>query len=436
MWMLEMANIQYPSWGNFPVEHTNGIFTQETTSDPIPKSKGKILARGQGRSYGDSCLNNNHSLLLTHHLNHIIDFDVSSGEICCESGVTFEQLFALIIPQGWFAPVTPGTKFITVGGAVANDVHGKNHHNAGTFGNYVKSLELLRSDGERITCAYDQDPDLLKATIGGLGLTGLILNVTFQLKKIKSAWIETEINCFKNLDEFSTLSQKRQNDEYLVSWVDSLASGENLGRGVFISGKHTDSKTDYRKSSGLKLSVPFYFPSWTLNRYTVAAFNTLYFAINKKHHGKHIKHYEPFFFPLDNIGNWNRIYGRRGFVQYQCVLPPDADHRSFLETVSNSGFGSFLSVLKTFGDIPSEGLLSFPMPGITIALDFPVNRQLLSFLDELDTFVMAASGRVYIAKDARMSPEAFHAFYPQIEQFQSYLDPKFSSSFWRRVMED
>ena len=431
-----MTNNRYPSWGNFPVENNAGIFEQKSTSDLLPKSKGKILARGLGRSYGDSCLNNNHNLLLTHHLNHIIDFDVSSGEICCESGVTFEQLFALIIPQGWFAPVTPGTKFITVGGAVANDVHGKNHHNAGTFGRHVKSLELLRSDGERITCAHDQDPDLLKATIGGLGLTGFILNVTFQLKKNECAFIETEINCFKNLEEFSALSQSHKNDEYLVSWVDSLASGEHLGRGVFISGQHVHSKTAYRKSSGLKLSVPFYFPSWTLNKYTVAIFNKLYFAMNKKQHDKHIKHYEPFFFPLDNIGNWNRIYGRGGFVQYQCVLPHSTDHRSFLETVSSSGFGSFLSVLKTFGDFPSEGLLSFPMPGITIALDFPVSRQLLSFLDELDKLVMAAGGRVYIAKDARMSAEAFHAFYPQVEQFQSYLDPEFSSSFWRRVMGD
>ncbi len=423
----------YPSWGNYPAEKSAQVVLLNSIEEPWPKTEGKLLPRGLGRSYGDSCLNNMHTLMLTKNLNRILEFDPRRGEIICESGVTLEQVISLTASQGWFLPVTPGTKFVSVGGAVANDVHGKNHHKAGTFGRYVNRFEIRRSDGEQVVCSRDENKDLFQATIGGIGLTGLILWVSFQLKRIDSTFIKANVQAFDNLDKFLAISKQNETCEYSVSWVDSMAKGKKLGRGIFISGNHAGSIHGFESPHGKSKSVPFYFPSWTLNRLSVSAFNLLYYNRKKNQEGTQYQHYDPFFYPLDNIHDWNRIYGRRGFIQYQCVIPPEADYRVLLERISESGFASFLSVIKLFGNFPSEGILSFPMEGFTIAMDFPVKKEIFSFLNKMDQLVIEMDGRVYIAKDARMSRESFEAFYPNINRFLPFVDPAFSSSFWRRV---
>lgn len=433
----------YQSWGRYPkvdedkqdVYHVYPDsfsfpdFNDDTTDTP------DFLAYAQGRSYGDVCLNENGMLLDTQHLDHFIEYDKDKGILRCEAGVTFENILQLIVPHNWFLPVTPGTKYISVGGAVANDVHGKNHHKAGTFGRYVLKLELLRSNGDRLICSPSENTALFNATIGGLGLTGLITWVEFSLKKIAGSAIEQETVRFNNIKEFYTLSDDSDKDwEYTVAWIDCIATGDELGRGLFIRGNHCES-TKKHKFKSSKLSVPFDAPGFLLNKYTVNAFNRLYFKRPIKQFAK--VDYDPFFYPLDAIANWNKLYGKHGFMQYQCVIP--TQHREIamhemLSVISESGQASFLSVLKQFGDIKSPGLLSFPRPGITLALDFPNRgKQTLDLLNKLDTITLKYNGAVYPAKDARMSSESFLQYYPHWEEFQKHIDPHFSSNFKRRI---
>ena len=437
----------YQSWGRFPKvdydkHHIYHVYPDSFSfpesnpeSDQVSKNSSSFLAYGQGRSYGDVCLNENGILLDTQHLDHFIQFDKENGIIRCEAGVTFENILQLVVPHGWFLPVTPGTKFVSLGGAIANDVHGKNHHKAGTFGRYVKSFELLRSDGERLLCSPNENTDLFNATIGGLGLTGLISWVEFSLKKIPGSAIQQETYRFNNLQEFYQLSDDSNQDwDYTVAWIDCLASGEQLGRGLFMRGNHCASKKKHKYHSS-RLALPFNAPGFVLNKYTVNAFNNLYFKRPIKQ--KTTVDYDPFFYPLDKIAFWNRMYGKRGFLQYQCVIPPQHREKAMQEmltTIAQSGQASFLSVLKQFGDIPSPGLLSFPRSGITLALDFP-NRGQATFdlLNQLDLITLQYKGAVYPAKDARMSPAAFAQYFPNWKEFELFMDPHFSSSFWRRV---
>ncbi len=424
------------SWGQYPLVE-QAFYYPKWHNERLPKTSQLLLPFGQGRSYGDSCLNHEGAVVSSKFLNHFIEFDREKGELICEAGVTLEKILKLIVPGGWFLSVIPGTQFATVGGAIANDIHGKNHHSQGNFGHHLLGFELLKSDGARLWCDNQINSALFYATIGGLGLTGFITQAKIKLKPILSPFMHVRTIKYNHVDEFIELNQKLSAQyEYTVAWVDCIAKGNQLGRGHFIVGDHASPLEDLPKISKTKLTIPFSFPQNCLNARTVNLFNFAYY--HRKGLEKNftqLVHYQPFFFPLDSIHHWNRIYGKKGFVQYQCVIPKDAALLAeIIQTISSSGSGSFLTVLKEFGTIPSLGMLSFPQPGYTYALDFPFKGQeTLNLLERLDQIVIAAGGRVYPAKDARMSGAAFQQFYPKIEAFTKFIDPQFSSSFWRRV---
>lgn len=429
------------SWGRYPRTRQT-IFRCYDRHVALPETKRSLLPYGNGRSYGDSCLNDGGMLLHTRGLDRFIAFDTTSGILRCEAGVLLAEILALIVPQGWFLPVTPGTQFVTVGGAIANDVHGKNHHRAGTFGAYVRCFELLRSDGNRLRCSPTEHTDWFTATVGGLGLTGLIVWAEIQLRRIVNPWIASETIRFSSLEEFFAVSADSDRDyEYTVAWLDCASRGTALGRGLFMRGNHAPALCTKQPCVPTgRLSVPFTPPFSLINPWTLKAFNTLYYHRQRARVMHGITHYEPFFYPLDSILSWNRIYGRRGFLQYQCAIPSAHGYptiRELLERIARSGLGSFLAVLKIFGSDPAVGWLSFPRPGVTLALDFP-NQGAATFrlLQSLDTIVAAVGGAVYPAKDARMSAAQFREFFPQWSRFSTYIDPQFSSSFWRRVMEE
>jgi FAD/FMN-containing dehydrogenase len=433
------------SWGRYPRPGPQRAHPLVWQGERLPQAEGSLLPYGQGRSYGDSCLNPGGTLLTTRSLDRFLGFDPATGVLTCESGVTLEAILRLVSSQGWFLPVTPGTKFVSVGGAIANDVHGKNHHRMGTFGRHVRRFELLRSDGTRRVCSPTENADWYAATIGGLGLTGVILWAEVQLRRMSNPYILQETVPFQDLDGFFRVDAQSDRDyEYTVAWVDCLGRGKRLGRGLYYRGEHAApqfdalplSKSHLSRKGGL--AVPFDLPSFTLNRLTVKAFNALYFAKGRMGAGAaHLTHYDPFFYPLDSVHAWNRIYGRRGFLQFQCVVPHEVGGgamREILERISASRLASFLAVLKTFGSLPSPGLLSFPRPGVTLALDFAnAGERTFRLFAELERVTREAGGALYPAKDARMQPETFLASFPHAARFGAYVDPAFSSAFWRRV---
>jgi FAD/FMN-containing dehydrogenase len=451
-----MSHARYESWGRYPASRPSAVVPllwRDSVAGVLEAARSPIAGRGTGggertghnatvlpyglgRSYGDSCLNNGGGLIDVSRLNRFIRFDAEHGVLAAEGGVAFCDVIEIIVPRGWFLPVTPGTKFVTLGGAIANDVHGKNHHGAGTFGHHVTWLELARSSGERVACSPAENEPLFRATIGGLGLTGVILSAEFRLRKIEGPLIESETIPFASLDEFMGLAAESDAmAEYTVGWVDSLSRGRSLGRGIFFRGRHAaDQAPGPRRRR--TVGVPFDFPRFALGSAATSAFNTVYFNAQKRRAGPRVGPYEPFFFPLDAVSGWNRIYGRHGFLQYQCAIPRAAGTepvREILDRVARSRGASFLTVIKTFGDIPSPGMLSFPRAGVTLSLDFPAGDAALRLLDQLDGVVQAAGGAVYPAKDARMAPEMFEASFPNWREFQKHVDPGFSSSFWRRV---
>lgn len=429
------------SWGRLPkVTQTCKAVTSRFA--PLPAEGPPFLAHGLGRSYGDSCLNDEGTLLLTRSLDQWISLNTDTGILECEPGISLADILTRVVPEGWFLPVTPGTKFVTVGGAIANDVHGKNHHVAGTFGAHVLGVELLRSDGSRTWCSRTENAQRFRATIGGLGLTGLITRARIQLKSIANPVIDHEQIRMKNLGEFFDLADASdQTHEYTVAWLDTLAKGENIGKGIFMRGNHASADAPAQKAKGpLPFPIPMDAPSFLLNRQSIKGFNTLYARKVKGDRERGFTHYEPFFYPLDVLPGWNKLYGKRGFFQHQCVVPRDGSGgpiREILETISRSGESSFLAVLKCFGSAPPEGLLSFPREGVTLALDFP-NRgtPTRELMDELDHIVLQNGGAIYPAKDARMSPETFRKSFPALDHFQSEIDPAFSSCFYRRVTAD
>ncbi|ATB28936.1 FAD-binding oxidoreductase [Melittangium boletus] len=428
------------SWGRYPRVKAQPVHPVSWTSEPlpVPPAGGTLLPHGQGRSYGDSCLNEGGTLLTTERLDHFLGFDPATGVLRCESGVTLDTIVRLVAPQGWFPPVTPGTKFVTVGGAIANDVHGKNHVREGTFGRHLRRFELVRSDCSRRECSPTENRDWFEATIGGLGLTGLITWAELQLRRVSNPYILQETIPFENLEGFLSILEESERDfEFNVAWVDSLARGRHLGRGLFYRGDYAPPQFDAvprARAIPSGLGVPFDFPGFALNRVSVAAFNALQYRMRPQG----LVHYEPFFYPLDAVHGWNRIYGRQGFLQFQCGVPMSHAGvdalREILDRSAHSGMPSFLTVLKVYGDVPSPGWMSFPKRGFSLALDF-ANRgeRTYRLVDELDAVTRRAGGRVYPAKDSRMSPESFRAYYPEHERFARYVDPAFSSSFWRRV---
>jgi FAD/FMN-containing dehydrogenase len=432
------SSVYVSSWGHVRGGH-HSLVTPHSRSDRFPALPPATTALpfGNGRSYGDSCLNSGGVLLQTRRLDRFIHFDASEGVLTCEAGVLLGDILGLIVPRGWFLPVVPGTQHVTVGGAIANDVHGKNHHRAGTFGSHVCSLELLRSSGERLSCSSAENPDWFAATIGGLGLTGLIVSAQLRLRPVVGAWMDVETIRYGDCKEFFTLSEKSDaSHEYAVAWIDCLARGSQLGRGLFQRANHASRGDAVVRRGGVPLGVPFTPPLSLVNPVSLRIFNTLHYR-RAPPQSLALRHFQSFFFPLDSLRNWNRLYGPRGFYQYQCVLPSVTARDALTELltrITESGLGSFLAVLKQCGAAVSPGMLSFPRPGVTLALDFP-NRsaRTAALLERLDEVVDGAGGCLYPAKDARMSAALFQRGYPRWREFSAFIDPCCSSDFWRRV---
>jgi FAD/FMN-containing dehydrogenase len=436
---LQQSSTSYHSWGRYSVATHRDVY-RPSWADELGRfddADAPVLAIGLGRSYGDSCLNDGGYLIDITAMDHVMSFDAASGRIRCAAGVSLATILRVAVPQGWFLPVTPGTKFVTIAGAISNDVHGKNHHCAGTIGCHVTQFELLRSNGTRLICSPEQNPDWYAATIGGLGLTGVIVWVEIQLKKILSSKIAVDTITFRSLNEFLHITRESEQAgfDYTVAWIDCF-SGRDV-RGIFYCGKHADTGELVAKgANGTGPKVPFAFPEFVLNRGTIKAFNTVYYALKAGKKRTQYVDYDPFFYPLDAVREWNLIYGRRGLMQYQCLVPEAASEtfQEILRAISDSGEGSFLGVIKKFGNVTSPGMMSFPRPGLTLALDFPFRgERTLRLLDHLDRIVLNVQGALYPAKDARMSRSMFEVSYPNLERFRAFVDPHLSSGFWRRV---
>jgi decaprenylphospho-beta-D-ribofuranose 2-oxidase len=405
-------------WGRYP-QHDAQLMQPQNVSDAaqLLSENGPVLGRGMGRSYGDSALAD--TLISTRHLNLLHSFDALTGLLTCAAGISLAELLEVFVSRGWFLPITPGTQLVSIGGAIASDVHGKNHHLHGCFSACVESIELLLADGLQVLCSRTERPELFHATCGGMGLTGLIVAASLRLLRIESAYIQQTTYKAANLEEALQLFEAHSASTYSVAWIDCLASGAALGRSLLMVGEHARDG-QLLLPAKRALSVPLDMPAALLNRYSVQAFNELYYQRIRKAESKQRVSFESFFYPLDGIQQWNRLYGKQGFVQYQFVIPKTAGlqgMRAILERISSSHRGSFLAVLKAFGAANSN-LLSFPMEGYTLALDFKLEAGLLELLDELDSMVLAYGGRLYLAKDARMSETTFKQSQPNWQQFQ------------------
>lgn len=393
------------------------------------------LPHGMGRSYGDECLNPDGLLWLTTGMNHFIGFDDRSGRLVCEAGVLLRDIQRMSVPRGWMLPVTPGTQLITVGGAIANDVHGKNHHALGSFGDHVLRLRLARTDGSVLDCGPDLLPAWFAATVGGMGLTGVVVTAELQLRRVAGPWFATETIPYARLDAFFPLADASEAGwEHTVSWIDCLGGA---GRGLFMRG-NPSALINRPLPPARTRRMPLVPPVSLVNRWSLPPFNALYYHANKWRAGRGVAHYEAFNYPLDNLLDWNRMYGPRGFYQYQSVVPRAVGRdavQAMLDAIGKAGAGSFLAVLKTFGERQAPGMLSFPQPGVTLALDFP-NRgaRTLRLFERLDAIVAEAGGRLYAAKDARMPRALFEAGYPRLAEFMPYRDPGISSAMSRRLM--
>jgi FAD/FMN-containing dehydrogenase len=437
---------QFLSWGKYPhsPQKSKSMYWPEEVSSSMQNIYDDgfktTLAYGKGRSYGDSCLAHSDHILCMSDMDRIISFNQNTGVIHAQAGLSIDKLISIVLPRGWFIPVTPGTKYVTLGGAVANDIHGKNHHMVGTFGRYIKKIILYRSHEGVIECSSIYRPELFKATISGLGLTGIILSVEFRLEKIKSNAIDQRTESFASLDEYFELSKLHDpKNEYAVAWIDCIAKGKNFGRGHYMTGKHSkEGSLDVIEDR--KLHVPFDIPFSLVNSSSLRIFNEIYFHKQFKKISYESIDYNKFFYPLDSIGHWNRIYGRNGFQQYQCVIPKSDQKtvlKNLMKEISKSNTGSFLAVLKSFGKLKSPGLISFPMEGITLALDFPQKYiEDKKLFDRLDSLVHEVGGRLYPAKDAHMSKQHFKKAYPAWIELEKIRDPRLLSKFWKRVTND
>lgn len=427
------------NWGNYPI-----VEKEMKSDDSFSKIKefvlshNEVIARGNGRCYGDASLGEH--IFSTKKLNKLISFDRLNGIIECESGVLLSEVLEVTVPQGYFLYVTPGTKFVSVGGAIASDVHGKNHHAEGCFSEYVIEFKLMSENGEIITCSREENSDKFWATIGGMGLTGIILTAKFKLKNIETAYIRQESIKAENLDEIFKLFEESESWTYTVAWIDCLQKGKNIGRSILMRGEHAFqhelpqhlAKTPLRLKKKFQPTVPFYFPNFVLNALTVKIFNLLYYKKQAKKEVKSFIDYETFFYPLDAINDWNKIYGKSGFIQYQMVIPKETGKegmKKILETIANSGNGSFLAVLKLFGKNNPEAYNSFPFEGYTLALDFKVNSKLKRLIDQLDEIVQEFGGRIYLTKDS-MSRSSLTNYLKNVQ------NPKFVSLQHKRIINN
>ena len=432
----------FESWGRYPKypAHVVSMHWQQDFPANIHGLHNGFLPVGMGRSYGDSCLLKDGNLLLMTGMNRLLDFNPETGILTAESGITLAQILDFAVPRGFFLPVTPGTKYVTLGGAIANDIHGKNHEVAGSFGSHVPKFELVRSDGSHRICSPTENLDWYAATIGGLGLTGVITWAQLRLKPIVSRLINYEGIQFHGIDEFLDLKARYSHAEYNVSWVDCASTGKNFARGVFMAGSHSTVPAELKPSPEPKLVFPFNAPGFLLNSATVSMFNTAFFHKQLKPHVRTLQDYEPFFYPLDAILHWNRGYGKSGLTQFQYAIPWDHAKEgtiAILREITKSGLASFLAVLKAFGDIPSRGMMGFPQAGIMLALDFPIKEnRTFPLLQRLGDMTREFGGRLYPAKDAAMTASQFQHFYPQWQQFARFRDSAITSSFWERVTGD
>jgi FAD/FMN-containing dehydrogenase len=435
-----MAGQSYPSFGLATATGRRAVAPAEAIALLKSGDTGaaSLLPYGNGRSYGDTCQNGEGTLVDMRAMNRLIQFNPDTGLFRAEAGMLLSEIIALGAPHGLFPPVVPGTQFVTLGGAIANDVHGKNHHRRGTFGCHVEALTLLRSDGRELACSPTSNPRLFWATIGGMGLTGLILAATIRLMRVPSLDILQQIRPFSGIAGYFDLAEAADaENEYVVAWIDQLAGGRDAGRGVLITGNHVNFGSREAIAPGRRLSVPFQPPVTLLNRPFLRVFNTAYGWSKRRQTSAREVGYQGFFFPLDGVRNWNRLYGPRGLYQHQSVVPAEAAREvvpAMLAAAREAGQGSFLTVLKRFGDVRSPGLFSFPRPGHTLTLDFPNRGEAtLALLRRLDEMTITAGGAVNPYKDARMGADVFAASFPDWQRLECLRDPAFMSDFWART---
>jgi decaprenylphospho-beta-D-ribofuranose 2-oxidase len=444
------AHREISGWGNFPVEACD-VFRPERFDElaeiVATTPHASITARGLGRSYGDAALNADGAVIETSRLDRMLAFDEETGVLHCESAVSLADIVAHFLPRGFFFPVTPGTKFITVGGAIAADVHGKNHHFSGSMSAFLIDFRLLTAAGELLLCSREENAEVFWATIGGMGLTGIVVEAQLRLRRVETSYMNAETEQLRNLDHVLERLEAAEGNEYSVAWIDIVAKGASLGRSVLLRANHANlsdldaslRSAPCRSRKGLSAGLPFMLPSRTVNAISIRAFNEVYYRAHPTRHS--ISHCDSYFYPLDQLAHWNRAYGRAGAMQYQALVPPQNARETLLallEELARSKQASFLAVLKTFG-ASSEGLLSFPRPGYTLSIDLPHTGQaVLDALARLDQIVLRAGGSVYLAKDSCLEAESFAAMYPGLDRFRDVkakIDPeqRFSSSMARRL---
>lgn len=409
-----------PSWGFYPKSNgKHAAFRSKQDLSELRKRSQYSIAYGNGRSYGDSALADNQLHTISN--NYFKRFNHRNGQLTVEAGTLLEDILRTFVPRGWFLKVTPGTRLITIGGAIASDVHGKNHHNQGCFSSSVTSIKILLASGKIETCSHTKNSELFRATCGGQGLTGVILSATIQLKPIKSSTVNVLNIKTKNLKDTFNIFKEYQHYTYSVAWIDCMAQGDQLGRSIISFGEFAeDGNLSYQPKN--LMTLPCFFPSFLLNRFTVQLFNIFYYHRIRKRESNTTQGIDSFFYPLDSIQSWNKLYGQKGFVQYQFILPLDKSYEGMtllLNTIAESGLGSFLAVLKLYGE-SNDNFLSFPMEGYSLALDFKITKKLWPLLDELDEIVSNYGGRVYLAKDARIKKDAFERNYPDIDKFRAF----------------
>ncbi len=433
------------NWGNYPRSPAKVVEFEDIDSlRQIVTSTDSLITRGNGRCYGDSALAAN--IISSLRYNKFLSFNRERGQLRCQAGVLLSEVLDVIVPQGWFLPVTPGTKLITVGGAIASDVHGKSQHKAGNFSDHVLELDLMLGDGSIVTCSKSQNPELFWTTTGGMGLTGVILHATLELIPVETAYFKQDAIKAKNLNHLMDLFEESEPWPYSVAWIDCITGGEAMGRGILMRGDHAavaDLATDAQRQSPLRLpskarlNVPVHPPDFVLNRLSMKIFNTLYFHKQRADKISSVVDYNAFFYPLDFIRNWNRLYGKRGFTQYQFILPKENSRQGMhqiMQRIVDSGLVSFLAVLKLYGR--QNGYLPFAMEGYSLALDFPIVDGLFEFLDELDQIVLSHGGRLYLTKDVRMSRDMFMQSYPRAGEFVAQLRDINHNNKFRSLQSD
>lgn len=436
--------MELTGWGRYPrVQGTLSAPRDEAALAALVTGAPPLIARGLGRSYGDSAVAT--TTVAMRHFNRMIAFDPDSGQLVAESGVSLAEVVDAFLPRGWFPSVTPGTKFVTIGGAIAADVHGKNHHSEGSFSAFTDWVDLMGPDGTVSRCSRTENPELFHNTFGGMGLTGILLRAAIRLRRVETGWIRQTMIPTRNLDEALEVFDDTFSATYCVAWIDCLGTGDHLGRSLVMTGEHARVSEIRRPAAPFdtprhrNIPFPFDLPGFALNPYTVRAFNALYYRMGARKAGEGLVDWDSYFYPLDAVQNWNRLYGRRGFMQFQCALPLDtgrAGLTQLLQAIARSGAASFLAVLKRFG--PQSGPVSFPMEGYTLALDFPMNKRSLALMPELDRITIDHGGRFYLAKDSRMSPDTLRQTDPRWADFTRWrtargMDTRFASAQSKRL---